>query len=438
MLTASSGKSAEKTLMSGSRSLFQNAAVYSFSNVLTAVIPFLLLPIFTRVLLPEEYGVLAMFGAVLAILGAFTGLSVHGAVNVRFIDRESLDFPRYVGSCLCVLLISTVLTLGVVTLFLVPLSEFSAIPTGWLLIAVLVSGCNFLIQVRLAIWLMAKKPVAYGIFQICLSLLNMGLSLLFVLALKYGYEGRLLGQSIAIAGLALVALFSMWKDKWLTFQPSWCYMREALAFGVPLVPHVIGGVLLAAVDRFIIKERLGLESAGIYMVALQMGMGMGLFTDAFNKAFVPWLYEQLKAGTSDSKRCIVKGTWSYFFVVLVVAGVVALLSYWVVLLIAGPAYVGASTALAWIALGNAFSGMYLMVTNYFFYMRQTKVLAWVTLLAGGIGVLLTWVLTPVLGIKGAGVSFAIAMCLRFFMTWALSQRVCPMPWFGSRKKHIDL
>lgn len=424
--------------MSSTRSLLQNAAVYSFSNILNAVIPFLLLPILTRVLLPEEYGVLAMFSAALGILGAFTGLSVHGAVNVRFVDRESLDFPRYIGSCLCVLLISTALTLGIVILFLAPLSEFTAIPPMWLFIAVLVSGCNFLNQIRLGIWLMAKKPVAYGIFQICLSLLNMGLSLLFVLALKYGYEGRLYGQTIAVTGFGLIALFSLWKAKWVAFRPSWHYMRESLAFGVPLVPHVIGGFLIAAADRFIIKERLGLESAGIYMVAVQLGMGMQLFYDAFNKAFVPWLYEQLKSGTSDSKRRIVKGTWAYFFVALAVAGVVALLAGWVVLLISGPAYVGAATALAWIALGQAFAGMYLMVTNYIFYMRKTKVLAWVTLFAGGIGGSLTWFLTPMLGITGAGVSFAVAMCLRFLMTWALAQKVYQMPWFPFAKHKCNI
>lgn len=415
--------------MGSPKSLLRNAAVYSFSNILNAAIPFLLLPILTRVLLPSDYGVIAMFNAALGVLGAFTGLSVHGAVNVRFVDRESLDFPRYVGSCLCVLLISTVLTLGVVTLFLKPLSEFTAIPPMWLVLAVLVSGCNFLIQVRLGIWLMSKKPVAYGSFQVCLSLLNMGLSLIFVLALRYGYEGRFLGQAIAVTVFALMALLSLSRGNLVTFYPSRRYMREALAFGVPLVPHIIGGFLIATADRFIINQQLGLEAAGIYMVAIQLGMGMGLFADAFNKAFVPWLYEQLAINNPRMNLRIVKGTWAYFFVALIVAGIVASLSYWIVLLIAGIRYIDASTALVWVAIGHAFGGMYLMVTNYIFYKRQTKVLAWITFFAGAVGISLTWFLTPIFGITGAGLSFAVAMCLRFLMTWAMAQRVFSMPWF---------
>jgi O-antigen/teichoic acid export membrane protein len=415
--------------MKSARSLLQNAAVYSSANILNAAIPFLLLPILTRVLLPADYGVLAMFNATLGILGAFTGLSVHGAVNVRFVDRESIDFPRYVGSCLCVLLVSTLATLGVVALLLKPLSEFTAVPPLWLLLAVIVSSCNFLIQVRLGIWLMAKKPIAYGSFQLSLSILNMGLSLIFVILLQLSYEGRLLGQLIAVVAFAFIGLLSLSFSGWVKFRPSWQYMREALDFGLPLVPHVIGGFLVAVADRFIIKQKIGLEAAGIYMVAVQLGLGMGLLADAFNKAFVPWLYEQLKADSFEIKRRIVKGTWVYFFVALIFAGIIALLSYWIVLLVAGPEYVGASSALAWIALGQAFGGMYLMVTNYIFYKRKTKMLAWTTLFSGGVGVLLTWILTPVFGIAGAGLSFAIAMCIRFLLTWFLSQRVCPMPWF---------
>ena len=415
--------------MKSSRFLLKNAAVYTSSNILNATIPFLLLPILTRVLAPADYGVIAMFSATLGILGAFTGLSAHGAVNVRFVDREGIDYPRYVGSCLFVLLTSTLLTLGVVAIFLKPLSDFTAIPPLWLLLAVLISGGNFLIQVRLGIWLMGKRPFAYGAFQICLSLLNMGLSLLFVLVLNYGFEGRFLGQALAVCCFSVVAVLSLRMTGWIVFRPRLDYMREALAFGVPLVPHVIGGFLLASADRFIINEKLGVEAAGLYMVAVQLGMGMGLVADAFNKAFVPWLYEQLKEGDLSTKQRIVRGTWLYFVVALIIAGVVAYFSDLIVFIVAGPIYIAASSALFWLAFGQAFNGMYLMVTNYIFYKRKTRFLAFVTLLSGFFGLSTAFFLVPLLGIEGAGLAFCVAVLFKFLLTWFLSQKVYPMPWF---------
>jgi len=418
-------------------SLFKNAAIYSVSNILNSLIPFLLLPILARVLLPAEYGMLAMFQATLGILGAFTGLSVQGAVGVRFVDREKIDYPRYIGSCFFILLCSSLLTLGVIYFFRAPLSNFTSLPPFWLLIAVVVSFCNFLISIRLVIWLMSQKPVRYGLFQVSFSAINVGLSLILVLLFKQGYEGRLWGQTLAFTTFSIVGLASLAWAGWVKFRPSWMYVKEGLDFGLPLIPHVIGIFLIGLADRFIINQQIGLAAAGIYMAAAQLGNGIGLFADAFNKSFVPWLYAQLKQDDPTAKQRIVKGTWIYFAVALSIASIIAFVSYWILYIIAGPTYTKAAKALAWLAFGQAFSAMYLMVTNYIFYKRQTKILPGITITAGTIGVTLTWFLAPIFGITAAGFSFAVAMCLRFLMTWYLSQRVCPMPWFtfGSWANH---
>ncbi len=416
--------------MSSIRFLLKDAAVYCTSNILNALIPFLLLPVLTRVLMPADYGVLSMYYATVGILGAFTGLSVNGAINVRFVDREKIDFPSYVGSCLCVLFVSTFLTLILVAAFRTSLHNLTSLPIFWLLVAVVVSGCNCMIQIRLGIWVMSKKPVAYGFFQVMCSSLNIGLSLFLVLLLRYGYEGRLWGQVLAVSMFSVVGYLSLLKGGWIKLQPQWQYVREALAFGVPLMPHVIGIFLISLVDRFIINQNLGLASAGIYMVAAQLAMGMLLLADAFNKAYIPWLYEQLKADDPAVKRQIVAGTWGYFAMALCLAGGVGVLSPWIIGLVAGPEYLEAAKALPWLALGQAFGGMYFMVTNYIFYKRKTKFLAWVTLLTGGIGFWLAVILIPIFGISGAGLAFAVAMCMRFLLTWALAHRVYPMPWFG--------
>ncbi len=411
------------------RALLHRAAIYSATNTLNALIPFLLLPILTRVLMPDDYGVIAMFFATVGVLGAFTGLSVHGAVNVRFVNRDKIDFPRYVGSCLSVLLMSTLLTLVVVLIFHAPLESITSLPIIWLLTAVIVSGCNIFIQIRLGIWMMAKKSVAYGAFQVLQSLLNIGLSLVFVLLLKLGYEGRLLGQLVAAIAFSVIGYLSLMRGGWVTLRPSREYVREALAFGVPLIPHVVGAFLTSLVDRFIIKQQLGLASAGIYLVAAQLGMGMGLLADAFNKAFVPWLYEQLRTADLATKRRVVAGTWAYFAIALALAGIVALLADWIVLFVAGTAYMEAAKALPWLALGQAFCGMYFMVTNYIFYVRKTSGLVWITLFSGCVGISLVWIFAPLFGIAGAGMAFAVAMFLRFVLTWVLAQKIYPMPWF---------
>lgn len=420
--------------MKARTSLLGSAAVYSVSNVLNGALPFLLLPVMTRLLPPQEYGVLAMFTVLLGIMSAFTGLSVQGAVNSRYVDRNEINFPNYVGASLWVLCISTAVTTVFVALLQAPLSRLATIPPFWLFMSILTSFASFLVQIRLSIWLMARKPLCYGVLQVGMSVVNATLSLALVLWVYRSADGRMWGQTLATVIFGLVAFISLLRGGWVDVRMNKQYMKEIFSFGIPLVPHVLGGFLLAFADRLVVNERLGLRDAGIYMVAAQLGVGMGMITDAFNKAFVPWLYEKLKSGSDQEKRLIVRGTWVYFGVALVAAGVVAVGASWIIVLCAGPKYRDAAGVLGWIALGQAFGGMYLMVTNYVFYARKTAFLGWFTLVSGIIGVFAAWILTPLMGIAGAGAGLAIGMLAKFLLTWWLAHRVCPMPWLWNVKR----
>ena len=44
-----------------STGLLRNSTIYLTSNILNALVPFLLLPVLTRYLTPDEYGQIAMF-----------------------------------------------------------------------------------------------------------------------------------------------------------------------------------------------------------------------------------------------------------------------------------------------------------------------------------------------------------------------------------------
>lgn len=415
-------------------SLLGSAAVYSISNILNGALPFLLLPVMARLLPPQEYGVLAMFTVLLGIMGAFVGLSVQGAVNSRYMDRDSIDFPNYVGASLWVLCLSTIVTTILVVILQVPLSKLTAMPPLWIFVSIAGAFSGFVVQIRLGIWLMAKKPVQYGLLQVGMSIVNVSLSLILVIWVSRNASGRMSAQTLATVIAGVIAFGSLLKDGWVDIRFNKKYIKEIFNFGFPLIPHVVGSFLLASADRLVVNERLGLHDAGIYMVAAQLGVGMAMAADAFNKAFVPWLYEKLKSGGDRDKRAIVSGTWIYFGAALVIAGGMALLSPWIISLCAGPRYHDATGALRWIALGQAFGGMYLMVTNYVFYVRKTAFLGWFTLTSGVIGVGASWLLVPMMGVAGAGAGLAIGMLAKFLLTWWLAHRVYPMPWLSNIRR----
>jgi O-antigen/teichoic acid export membrane protein len=414
--------------MLSQKSLAGSALIYTLSNALSAGIPFLMLPVLTRVLKPEEYGQVAMFSVVVAVLGAFTGVNVHGAVGIRFFEKEKFDFPRYVATCLVILVTSTTVVLALVGLLLPWLEGVTKLPGTWLLAAVLVSAAQFLILTQLSIWQSSKQPWKFGALRISQSALDALASLVMVIGLGLAWQGRAGGIAIAAGAIACVALLLMCRGGWVKLPPDRHYAEDALRFCVPLIPHTVGAMLIAMIDRFMISNILDVASTGIYLVALQIGMVLGLLTDSFNKAYSPWLLESLKEMQYSREVRIVRFTYAYFAAVAVVALLIGLFAPPILGLLVGEKFRAAAPIVAYITLGFAFGGMYYMVSNYVFFAGRTANLAVITLTSGLLNVLMSYVLLKINGVVGAAQAFMLAQACLFAGTWWLANRSRPMPW----------
>ena len=414
-------------------SLLRGAAVYTLSNVASAAVPFLLLPALTRAMGPEEYGQVAMFATLVTIASAVVGLSVHGSASVRFFDREMKDYSVYVSSCMAVMLASltgaALLLLGILAIA----PELAGVPLPWALGALGVAAASFVLQMRLVIWLVQKCALQYAALQVSYAVLNAGLTVGMVLTLQGGAAGRMGAQALAMALVALIAIASLARSRMLAGRISFAYMSEAARFGAPLVPHLLGTTVLVTFDRFVIKDKLGLADTGIYMVAVQISLAIALVGDAINKAFVPWLYEQLAQARPEFPRWIVKRTWLCFAAIAVLTMLAMLVVEPLVLLVVGEKYLAATAVLPWLIAGQAFGTAYFLVANYIFYSRRTHYLAFASLTAGVCNAALTLLLVPRLGMVGAGISFCCAQALLFALVWWCSNRVYPMPWLFWRQ-----
>lgn len=413
--------------------LIAGSSVYLASNLVHAAVPFLLLPVLTRALGPAQYGQVAVFQALVGALTVFTVLSVPGAANRKYFDGvESGEFARFIGSCLLVLAAAGALTLLVLLPLLGPLSAWTGLRPDWIVWAVVVAAAGGLVNLCLGQWQVRGQATRYGALQVTMGL---GLALLapaLVLGADLGAEGRILAQLVVMLAAAAFGYAVLRRGGMAALAWNPAHWREVLTFGVPLLPHVAGVFLLGAADRMIVQDALGLEAAGIYMVAVQLALALALASDAFNKAYVPWLYERLQRDVAEDKARIVRGTYGYFAFALAVAALVAAVAPWLVPWLAGDGYDEAARLLGWLALGQAFQGMYLMVTNYIFFSRRTAALSLVTVGSGLAYVALALVLARVAGLQGVAIAFAVTMGLRFLLTWAVAQRVHPMPWFAPR------
>ena len=288
--------------------------IYVFSSVLSSAIPFVLLPILTRYLTPAEYGQIAMFSIFTTALGALAGLSVHGAANRRFFDDNisEIELARFNGNCFIILLVSTSVIL--IPLFFTKslLADYLGVPISWIYLGILSVFFSFVLNIRLGQWQIRNKAKIYGVLQVTNAFIVLLLSLLFVVFLKWGPDGRIYGIVLTGAIICVISYFTLRNDQLVLFKYNREDINYALSFGVPLIPHVLGGFLLLSVDRLVINKELGLEMTGIYMVAINLGSALNIVFNSINKAYSPWLFSQLKENDTIKNLKIVNSTYLYF------------------------------------------------------------------------------------------------------------------------------
>lgn len=416
--------------------LVGDAAIYVFSNFAVAGVPLLLMPILTRVLTPEAYGMVAMFSIVVSFLSIYVGLNVHGAIMVRFFDRGPFHLPDYVTTCLLILAASMLIVCVAIIVFEDFLVKVTAIPVKWLVVAVFVAGFQFVVQIMLTLLQSSKNPKQYGALRIGQAITDAAISLVLVVILICSWQGRLSGMALAWTIAAIIALCMMRRQRWVSKTPSMACAKDALRYGFPLLPHALGGLLLGMADRFLVTNLLDVGNTGIYVVAVQIGMVLGIAADAFNRAYAPWLMENLQQANLVKKRRIVQYTYFYFAAILSVALVLTFLAPHFLSRLVGPRYQAAAPIVGYILFGNAFMGMYYMVTNYIFIVRRTELLSGLSLAAGVITVATTWFLIKDHGIAGAAQGFMIGQALLFFGAWFIANYCYQMPWLHILKQCI--
>lgn len=411
-----------------SSSLFRVSGIYTVSAVINAAIPFLMMPILTRYLTPTDYGIVSMFTVLVGIVSPFVGLNIHGAVSVKYFDKSGTDISKYISNSLLLLVISSTIVSLVIWLFADFISRHTMFPRNWLWGVVVFSACQFVILVVMTLWQVENKALKYSIFQNLQTLLNIGLSLLFVVSLGMNWQGRINAQLITIFMFGLIGIFLLYRKKMIKLEYDQTCISHALKFGVPLIPHALGGMLISQTDRIFITNMVGVSETGIYTVGFQIGMILEILASSFNKAYAPWLYKKLTENDMLTKIKIVKITYAYFVAILLLATFIAMVSPWFLSYFVGAQFSGAYQYASWIVFGFAFHGMYYMVTNYIFYANKTHVLAIVTLITALINVVFNYILIKINGPVGAAQASALAFFTSFILTWILSARVYKMPW----------
>jgi len=410
------------------RKLVRNTLVFSMAEVANKAIPFLLLPIITRYMGPADYGKVAVFMAVVSVLAVFVGLNTQGAVSVAYFKLRPEELQKYIGNVLIILGSSTAVVLFSLLTTSRPLSALLGISRGWILIAAIMALAQFITLINLVLWQVEQRSTPYAIYQVSQTLFSTVLIILLVAALQLRSSGQLAAMATSTIIFAVLSLFFIIRRGYLQVEIHREYLKDALAFGLPLIPHALSGWMLTGVDRFYLTLLQGSASTGLYATGYQFGLIIGILAASFNRAWAPFLFSRLESIDIQGKIKIVKTTYVYFIGILLLALALSVVGPWFISFYLGGQFRAASQFVFWVALGYAFDGMYYMVVNQILYINKTKSLATITFSVGLCHLIVSYALIRLNGSVGAAQATTFSFFLTFVLVWILSSKVYPMPW----------
>ncbi|MFO7693538.1 MAG: lipopolysaccharide biosynthesis protein [Vicinamibacterales bacterium] len=387
---------------------------------------YLNLPLYTIVLSTTENGAIALLLIVEQVMRVVNRWGIDASFMRFYYDcaddrarRELAStiffFLLAVGGCL------TAVAVAAAPLIAEPLfggGDFTT-PLRLVFVTTLVGSVSFLPFHVLRIEQRARTYVALTFANNLATLL---VKLLFVIVLRLSVLGVVLADLLVAIGLAVVLapryaalirpVFSMRR------------LRACLAFGLPRVPHSFAHQVIATVDRFTLSRFAPLSPLGVYNIGVSLGLGLKLFLSAFETAWAPFYFREMKA--PDAKQTFrTMSTYVFGVLVLLVAGLAAV-GRDLVRLMTAPTYHGAAVVVPWIGLAVGLQGVYLVTSIGLNITKRTAYYPVVTGAATIAAVVASVLLVPRYGLVGAAWSNVIAYGVLAAVGMALSQRFYPI------------
>ncbi len=279
-------------MLANIKRLARHSAIYGLGHILSRGIGFLLLPIYTNYLTPEQYGLFALAFSYLVILNIFYYHGIDSAFLRFYIlhDAEHRTEPEVIFSTAFYSLIATgaMLTLAGVlfaeTLAGLILDTEGAGPILRYVHLILLLDTAAIIPF---LTLRAQeKSVQFGLLKGLNVLVTLGLNVYFIIFLNRGIEGIFLANLYASA-FTLLTLLPVLRHS-LRFAFSLPVWKELLRFGLPYLPTTLSVVLMDVSDRFILEYFTDDSVVGVYSAGYRLAMIMALMVAAFRFAWHPF------------------------------------------------------------------------------------------------------------------------------------------------------
>jgi O-antigen/teichoic acid export membrane protein len=404
----------------------KDSAIYLIPNLLGRGMSLFLIPLYTQVLSPGDYGVFDLFTLFASLANLIVSLEVNQGIARFYSSSSSIqDKVEYASSALW-------FTIGMYILFCLLLFFNSDRLAPYILgrdgledvyllgIAhIFLGGLNLLIQNQFK-WELRSKT--YAVQSMVMLVVTSGASIYLVYFLHWGVKGVIVGQIVGFICSLLFGFINLRTTYSFLFNSE--KLKRMLKFSAPLVPASMAVFFMNYSDRLMINHFFSVNELGIYGIAFRISGVVGILLIGVRSALTPLIYAnfdklETKGDLERLFRYFVIGALLFFMTI-------SLLSEWILQVFTSEAFYSAYEFVPILVLGILFSQSYIFMPGAS-VKKKTKYFLIINTFSAAVNIGLNLILIPVFGLLGVAGATLSAHFISFVCHVFISQKLYFVP-----------
>lgn len=366
-----------------------------------ALTSFLILPVLTNYLSPEDYGVLSVFNAMISFFSVFITLGMGQMLLVEIVKKRH-RFPSTYRSFFVISAAATLVSVLVVVissffsgnLFGVPFSYFLFLPV----IAFMVAS----VDIFLGILIYLEKMMVNVVYTLSKYIIEISATLFLVIVAGLNWRGRILGLVISLVIINICIAFFLQKHKLVSLKKTTKAAQKNLLFkSIPLIFMNLGIMIIDLSNRFFISHYSGMKETGLYSIAITICSVMMLVLNVFLNVFRPQMFKSIK---EENKSYLKKVILLFHLLLFAVALVIYMLQPLFFHYLINEKFIEAERYILPVLTGYFFWGSYNVFLSFLLYESRNKMVGIISFCSIILNLAFNFILIPDLGAIGAAYS----------------------------------
>ena len=392
---------------------------YLSAEIATKGLAFISIPIFTRLMSPEEYGVLNVLTSIAGLIIPFVTLNVSVSLGRYYFEKERSDFGEFFTTTSALSFGTLFIGFLISLFFQTELAELTNLPVVAIPFLFPTALMLMAFQIPLIVLRAQRKSAELRRFTIIRGYGGFILAVGIMYLLKENvYLGRLWANVIILISSVI---WFVWRFRAIfklnILKNHIVYM---INYGLPLLPANISAVLLMEVDRIMINSYVGGDEAGLYSFAYNISMLLLVVSNALHYAFMPDYYTLMNRseyGKIDSAFKLI--------ITLISVGAVGLILYGSVLgsFLGTASYHASLTMIPLIVIGQYFLSFVPLYKQGISYVKKTIYSTISIVFAGIINVVLNAIFIPKYGAIAGAYTTVFSYLVQFIVVYIIVKYV---------------